>query len=222
MLRTRTLALCATLALAAALPLRADHHEAVAGALSDADRASLVAMLEEGLAETDALVAKAEGDLFTRKPGPDRWSVAEVLEHIGTTEGALFGMLEAALATPADPEAAQITAGQPIDGFTTFITDRSRRFQAPAEMAPKGGMTREQLVERYHAARAKTLDFVRTTQAPVASHTAQSPAGKMTGHHLLALIAAHNLRHNKQIAEALAQLQAAPAEAAEADATRSR
>jgi hypothetical protein len=225
MFRTRTFALGATLALAAALPLAADHHaageahghaHAAAGALSDADRATLVAMLEQGQAETAALLAKAEGALFTTKPAADRWSAAEVLEHIAMTEEALFGSVEAALAAPEDPEGAQLIAAQPIANFSATIKDRSQRFQAPDMLRPSGGKTREELVARYEAARAKTLELVRTTQADVVTHTGATPMGKLTVHHFLTLIAAHNLRHNQQMAEAIELAGAAAPAAANA------
>ncbi len=38
------------------------------------------------------------------KPGPDRWSVAEVSEHIAISESMLFGMIQSKIMTsPADP-----------------------------------------------------------------------------------------------------------------------
>ena len=177
-----------------------------AGALTDAERATLVEMFEQGRKETDELVARAEGDLFTKKPAPDRWSVAEVLEHIGTSEQALFGMVQTALAGAPDPEAAQLLAASPVADFAGVIKSREKRFQAPAELQPKGGKSRDELLAIYRTAHDASLEFVRTTQAAVASYTAPSPAGKMTVHHLLTLIAAHNLRHNQQIAEVLTQL----------------
>jgi hypothetical protein len=176
------------------------------GALTDADRATLVAMLEQGRKETEELVARAEGDLFTAKPAPDRWSVAEVLEHIGTSEQALFGMVQTALAGAPDPEAAQLLTAAPVADFAATIKSREKRFQAPAELQPKGGKSRDELLALYRTAHDSSLELVRTTQAAVAAYTAPSPAGKLTVHHLLTLIAAHNLRHNQQIAEVLTQL----------------
>ena len=67
-------------------------------------------------------------------------------------------------------------------------------------------MSREELLGRYAGARQVTLDFVRRTQAPLKAHTAAFPGGKLTSHQFLALVALHNMRHNAQIAEALAQL----------------
>ena len=177
-----------------------------AGALTDAERAALVEMLEQGRKETEELVARAEGDLFTTKPAPDRWSVAEVLEHIGATEQALFGMVHTALAAAPDPEAPQLLAAVPVADLAGRIKSREQRFQAPAELQPKGGKSRQELLALYRTAHDATLEFVRTTQAAVAAYTAPSPAGKLTVHHVLTLIAAHNLRHNQQIAEVLTQL----------------
>jgi uncharacterized damage-inducible protein DinB len=209
MLVKRLLACLALLAIA--LPLGAEEMAAATGTLSDADRATLVTMLEQGRTETEALVAKAEGDLFTTKPGPDRWSVAEVLEHIASGEAMLFGMVQGALAGEPDPEAAKIAEGMPVATFAERITDRTQRFQAPAELVPQGGKSREELLTSYRTSHQQVIDFVKSTDAAVGNYTAPGPAGKMTVHHLLTLIAAHNLRHNKQIAENLEQLAAAHA-----------
>jgi uncharacterized damage-inducible protein DinB len=235
MFRSRTFALASALALSTAGMLHAGSHSeaapaaqpaamadpaatAGAGTLSDADRAMLMHTLELGLVETDALVAAAQGELFTKKPAEDRWSVAEIVEHIGATEEALLGAVQGALASPADPDAAQLMAASPIATFNAVIRDRSQRFQAPDNLRPTGGKSQGDVMAQYHAARQKTLELVRTTQAAVANHTLPMPMGKMTAHHLLTLIAAHNLRHNEQIAEALRQLTTPPAEAAAAPA----
>ena len=165
MVRNRALALSTALALACglSLPLRGDDPTAAAGTLSTADREALIAKLEAGRAETDALIAQAEGERFTHKPAADRWSVAEVLEHIGATEEALFGAVQGALAAEPDPEAAALLAANPIATFGATIEDRSQRFQAPDNLVPTGGKSREELISRYHAAREKTLELVRTT-----------------------------------------------------------
>ena len=79
-------------------------------------------------------------------------------------------------------------------------------------MRPKGGLTRTQATDAYHARREKTLEFVRTTQAALGAHTSEVPGGKLTALHFLTIVANHNIRHNKQIAEALEQLAAPAAE----------
>jgi uncharacterized damage-inducible protein DinB len=183
---------------------------AAAAPLTDAERQSFVDTLERGRAETDALLARAEGELFAKAPAPGRGSVGQVLEHMTTTEELLMGMIETALASPADPEAAGLLEQMPVAAFGERVQDRSQPAQAPEAVLPKGGLTRQEAISRYQARREKTIEFVRTTQGALGAHTAPVPSGKLTALHFLAIVANHNLRHNKQIAEALEQL-AAPA-----------
>ena len=199
-------------------PAEAPAAAAAAGPLTDAERQSFAETLERGLAETDALLARAEGELFAKRPAPERWSVGEVLEHITATEELLMGSIETALGSPADPEAAGVIERLPVAALAERVQDRSQPAQAPEAVRPKGGLTRSQATEAYHARRAKTLEFVRTTQAPLGAHTAEVPGGKLTALHFLTIVANHNLRHNKQIAEALEQLAAPAAEPAPAAA----
>ncbi len=179
-----------------------DNVAPVHASLTDAERGKLVEMLEQSQAETEALVAEATGEKWEAKPEEDRWSVAEVVEHLAIVEEELFGVASDALTGEVDPEW-ETTATQGIDGLVTMVQDRTQKFQAPEGMQPQGGSTREALIARYEAARAKTLAFVKDTDAPVKKHTADGPPGKMNVHQWLALIGAHNLRHNKQIEDAL-------------------
>ena len=212
--KTHAFALAALL-LASAGALRAQEPAApAAGALTEADRQALIDTLERGRAETDALLARAEGETFVKRPAPERWSVGEVLEHMTTTEELLMGMVESSLATPPDPEAAGLLERMPIAAFGERVQDRSQPAQAPEAVSPKGGLTRTEALDRYHARREKTLEFVRTTQGALGAHTAAVPNGKLTALHLLTIVANHNIRHNKQIAEALEQLAAPAAEPA--------
>ena len=65
------------------------------------------------------------------------------------------------------------------------------------------------LLARYAALRAKTIDWARTISAPIKQSVADTPVGRVNGYHMMAFIAAHNLRHNQQIAEAQTMLAAA-------------
>jgi uncharacterized damage-inducible protein DinB len=181
--------------------------EEAAAPLGDDERAALVALLEEGRDATEALVARAQGEVFARRPAPERWSVSEVVEHIAATEELLFGLMEQALAAPADPEAEALFTAVPLDGFAARVRDRSQPAQAPEAVQPKGAQTREEGLARFRSTRAATLEFVRTTQAHLRAHTAPVPGGKLSGLHFVTLIANHNLRHNLQITEVLGQLQ---------------
>lgn len=205
--RSASLALALGAVLAA--PFGAAETEPIGAALTEAERFALVERLEQGAAATETLVARAEGELFTRRPAEGRWSVSEVLEHITATEELLLGLVRSALDAEPDPEWRELLEAAPLDAFAERVQDRSRPAQAPEVVQPKGAQTREEGLDRHRAARAATLELVRTTSAPVKQHTAPVPGGKLSAQHLLVTIASHNLRHNQQIAEALEQLGAA-------------
>lgn len=190
------------LALLITLPATA---EDAGGTLTDAERAELIELLETSRSATEELTARATCENWAKKPAEDRWSVVEVLEHVVLTEEGLFATAQGALESPEDPEW-ETMAGAQVSDMINRIQDRSQKFQAPEPFEPKGGMERTELLERYGAVRAVTMDFVRSTQAPVKRHTATGPPGKMNVQQWMALIAGHNLRHNAQITEVLEQV----------------
>lgn len=171
--------------------------------LSDGERDRLVGLLEASQTETDRLVAATSDAVWSEKPAPEKWSVAEVVEHLALAEEGLSGLYRQALENAPDPEW-QTVAAPGIDGVLAALADRSQRFQAPEGFQPRGEQSRDELLARYAAARAATLEFVRTTQAPLKQHTASGPPGNMNVEQWLALVAAHNMRHNKQIEEVMA------------------
>lgn len=179
---------------------------AQSGALSAGERAELLELYERSQRELETLVASTPDELWAKKPAADRWSVSEVVEHLGAAEGLLFGMLQQTLTAPESSNWALVQGGMSTDNFVAMLQDRSKKFQAPEPIQPKGGMSRADALAKFGGARAVTAEFVRRTTAPVKKYVADGPAGKMTVHQMLTLIGGHNLRHNAQIRETLDQL----------------
>ena len=146
------------------------------GALSAEERTELVELLERSRSETEELAARAEGDTWSSKPAEDRWSVGEVVEHIILAEEALFATATGALEEPEDPDWEQMASGASISHLVGMFQDRSQKFPAPPQFVPKGEMSREEVLKRFAAVRAVSLDFARRTQAPLKRHTAEGPA----------------------------------------------
>src|SRR6185369_1464877 len=69
------------------------------------------------------------------KAAPDKWSIAEVTEHIAAAEDFLMGMVkEKVMAAPARPAGDDVAA---IDAMvTTAVPDRSHKAQAPEPLKP--------------------------------------------------------------------------------------
>ena len=194
----------AILSLSAAMPAQASSDS---GALTAAERAEVLDLYDKSLRETEELVAKTPDDLWDKKPAPDKWSVSEVVEHLAIVEPLLGGMMQQTVAGQPNANWAAVEKERSIADILAKGTDRSNKLKSPDVAVPKGGMSRADGLSKLAGARAVNGDFVRRTTAEVKKYTADVPnGGTMTMHQLMAYIAIHNLRHNKQIAEALAML----------------
>jgi len=171
--------------------------------LSAAERESALSSLQ---ATHDAFLKSIAGlseKQWRFKPAPDRWSVAEVSEHIAISESTIFGMVESKVMTsPAAPEKRAEVAGK--DGIIlTKVPDRSRKAQAPEFLKPTNRWaTREELTKAFEDSRQATMDYVRTTNDDLRDHFAPHPLlGPLDAYQWILLISAHSERHTKQIEE---------------------
>lgn len=134
------------------------------------------------------------------KAGPDRWSIAQVMEHIAAAEDFIRGMdTEQVMKAPAVPDR---DVKKTDDAVVAMIPDRSHKVQAPEPLVPTNRFgSAEGSVRHFIESRAKTEDFVKTTPG-LRDHAADSPLGmKLDGYEFVLLIAAHSERHTKQILE---------------------
>lgn len=135
------------------------------------------------------------------KPASDRWSIAQVMEHIAASEDFIRDSLI--------KEKVMVSAqGQPdrdvkkIDeAVVTMIPDRSHKAQAPDPLQPRNrfGSPHDSL-EHFLVSRATTEHYLKTT-AGLRDHVMDGPVGKMDGYEFVLFIAAHCERHTKQIEE---------------------
>ena len=135
------------------------------------------------------------------KPAPDRWSVAEVTEHIAAAEDLLRGRIQnEVLKAPPRSGTEDLKA---IDEFVLkAIPDRSRKAQAPEPLRPNNrfGSPQESL-KHFKESRATTIGFLKKTK-DLREHATDSPLGKkLDGYEWVLFIAAHSERHTKQIEE---------------------
>ncbi len=137
------------------------------------------------------------------KPAADRWSVAEVSEHIAVSESMIFGMVESKLMTsPADP-AKRGDVKVTDETILKMVPDRSHKVQAPEFLKPTNRFaTREDNIKAFEDARKATMNYVRTTNDDLRDHFGPHPLlGPMDAYQWILLISAHTERHTKQIEE---------------------
>jgi hypothetical protein len=169
----------------------------------------LVAIRTALTADREALRAAVDRvplHLRSQRPSPDRWSVAEVLEHLAIVEERSTAALAPRIAE------APALAGpgfRPDDGaLRTAVTNRSNRVTAPDFITPTGQVdaetawaklqnSREQLMALIHQAEGRDLSTVSRTH-PV--------LGAIDGYQWLMSIGGHEARHTAQILEIAAAL----------------
>lgn len=171
--------------------------------LAPEERSKALEWMKKSRQEFLESVEKLSDAQWNYKPSPERWSVGEVAEHILLSEGLLFGNVEKALASPANPDWEKQTAGKAAF-IEKVMPDRSRKATAPEAIQPKSNMTRAEIISRYKDARAKTIKFTEGTDLPLKEHTVEHPFpvfGTLNAHQWLIYVPLHNIRHNLQIAE---------------------
>jgi hypothetical protein len=169
--------------------------------LTQADKEHALQYLESTKKDVlDATKGLSEAQ-WNFKPGPNRWSVAQVMEHISASEEFIrVGLLqEKVMTSPAGESSRDV---KKIDAAVeAMIPDRSHKAQAPEPLVPSNRFgSPEGSLKHFLESRTTTEQFLRST-AGLRDHVMDGPVGKMDGYEFILFIAAHCERHVKQINE---------------------
>ena len=195
--------LCLVLTLALASIAQTAAAPAPATTLSAEERESALKSLQathDGFLKSIAGLSEKQ---WRFKPAPERWSVAEVSEHIAVSESMIFGMVQKqVMASPAAPEKRAEVAGKD-ETILKMVPDRSHKAQAPEFLKPTNRWATEaDLTKAFEDSRKATMDYVRTTNDDLRDHFGPHPLlGPLDGYQWILLISAHSERHTKQIEE---------------------
>jgi DinB superfamily len=134
------------------------------------------------------------------KAAPDRWSVAQVMEHIAAAEDYIRGALkEKVMMAPAGEPGRDVKKTD--EAVLAMVPDRTTKVQAPEPLVPTNRFgSPSDSVKHFVESRATTEEFLKTTTG-LREHVTDSPMGKLDGYEFVLLIAAHSERHTKQINE---------------------
>ncbi len=136
------------------------------------------------------------------KIAPDRWSVAEVMEHLAAAEDMLRGMeQEQVMKRPEVPVRDAAETRKADDAVLAMVPDRSHKAQAPEPLKPTNRFGSAAAAQKHFVeSRATTEDYLKNT-AGLSAHLSDSPMGKLDGYEWVLFIAAHSERHTKQMLE---------------------
>src|SRR5712671_6646292 len=195
MKRFRTGALILALALAGAASAKAQD-------VSQADKDRGLQYLEstkKGVLDATKGLSDAQWNF---KPAPDRWSVAEVMEHLAAAEDMLRGLTqEQIMKSPPVPVRSAEEIKKSDESVLTMVPDRSHKAQAPEPLRPTNRFGSPAAAQKHFVeSRASTEGYLKNATG-LRAHLADSPMGKLDGYEWILLIAAHSERHTKQMLE---------------------
>jgi hypothetical protein len=168
------------------------------GSLAQGDRDRAMSYLHATRKQfLDALAGISE-EQWKYKPGADRWSVAEIAEHLAVSEDNLFQFATSGLVkSVAAPE-------KKVDDqlIMTGMVDRSKKAQAPPGFEPTGRWkTKDDVVEHFLQSRDRDIKYVQTTPENLRGSFLQSPFGVIDVYQAVLMIPAHTERHLAQMKE---------------------
>src|SRR6059058_2176868 len=134
------------------------------------------------------------------KPAADRWSVAQVMEHIAAAEDFLRTLAkEKVMSAPAGEPGRDVKKTD--EAVLAMVPDRTNKAQAPEPLLPTNRFgSPEGSIKHFVDSRATTEDFLKSTPG-MRDHVMESPMGKLDAYEFVLLVAAHSERHTKQIIE---------------------
>ncbi len=174
---------------------------AFAQSLSPEDRDRGVQYLEQtrqGVIDATKGLSDAQ---WKFKSAPDRWSVAETLEHIALAEDFMYenGVQKALTGTPS---ASDRDYKKTDAAILAMVPDRSHKAQAPGPLVPTGRWSPADTLDHFLKSRQRNIDALKSLPAAdLRSHVSNSPLGPVDAYEWFLFISAHSDRHTKQILE---------------------
>jgi DinB superfamily len=195
MKRFRAGAVIVLLALAGAAAAKAQD-------VSQADKERALQYLEStkrGVLEATKGLSEAQWNF---KPGPDRWSLAQIMEHLAAAEDMLRGLAqEQVMKSPAVPVRDEAETKKADESVLTMVPDRSHKAQAPEPLRPTNRFGSAAAAQKHFVeSRATTEEYLKSTPG-LRAHLFDSPMGKLDGYEWLLFTGAHSERHTKQMLE---------------------
>jgi hypothetical protein len=168
-----------------------------------ADKERALAYLEK---TKDGVVAATTGlseAQWNFKPAPDRWSIAEVVEHLAAAEDLIRGLVqEQVMKSPAIAPRDPAEVKKIDDGVLVQVPDRSHKMQAPEPLKPTNRFGSPGEAEKHFVESRGTTEAYLKSAADLRIHAMDNPVGvKMDGYEWILLIGGHSERHMKQILE---------------------
>ena len=135
------------------------------------------------------------------KPAPEKWSIAEVAEHIALSEDFIYKAADGALKSPAREKMAD--PGTMDEKILAALPDRSVKASAPEPLRPQNRFkSMAEAVAAFKSSRDVHIKYLEETQDALREHFFKNPwLGDLDAFQWILYMSAHTERHVKQILE---------------------
>lgn len=166
--------------------------------------------------ERSALLTAASAlppERWTDRPASGGWSIVELLEHLYKVEHSCARAIDRAAREaraaghPAETDASSVLGSLDALG----LRDRSMKREVPERVAPTGGWSPAEALEKLAASRAELHEAIRAANGLALGTVYQTHArfGELDLYKWILFVAEHEARHAQQAAEIAEQLGAA-------------
>jgi uncharacterized damage-inducible protein DinB len=133
---------------------------------------------------------------------PNRWSIAENIEHLAIFEPFIIGAITKALQTPTDPDKNHSTTEKEPD-VLAIADSHNAKLIAREAVSPTGRWSNPaEAITEFRKARSQTIAFATETQADLRNHFfPHISLDDLDCYQWLVAIGQHTLRHTVQIEE---------------------
>lgn len=161
--------------------------------------------LDTERAQLRAAIESVPAALRDQSPGPDRWSVAQVLEHLMIIEKRIRKLMLMKIgAAKADGLGPETDTSSVIGSVNTpKIVDRSFRVTAPEEIRPEGKLDAESALAALEQAREELKAAVLTGDGLALSEVMHDHPvlGSINLYQWILFVGSHEARHTGQVRE---------------------
>ena len=171
-----------------------------ATAQTTAERARAVQYLTETRNGVTAAIQGLSDAQWNFKPAPDKWSIAQIVEHLAITEDLISRTILREINTAA-ASGSQRDTKQVVAMVVAKMTDRTVKYHAPEPVQPTGRWAHSEALRHLLDSRAETIALVESTPG-LRDHVISHPAfGPLDGYEWALAAAGHAARHTAQILE---------------------
>lgn len=172
-------------------------------ALTSEERETLHHHLAASATGFRAAILHPSPALWTWTPSPDRWSIAQVAEHVVMVERVSLEAIRRALQAPPDPDWQRV-ARLKTRLLLRALPNRAAAVEAPPPLQPSGRLSHSEVSEAFERQREQIAVLLADDACPWKQHTFAHPLpelGPLNAYQWLLFLGLHTQRHCGQIDE---------------------